>query len=97
LSARAVDVVVPGAHPALPGHFPGRPIVPAAWLLTLVDAACREAFPDCVPRGIAHARFRAPLGPDASMRVELVRRDDGRVEFRCTSAGIRIADGVLTR
>jgi 3-hydroxyacyl-[acyl-carrier-protein] dehydratase len=97
LSPHVVDVVVPAAHPALPGHFAGRPIVPAAWLLTLVDAACREAFPDCVPRGIAHARFRAPLAPDAPMRVELVRRDDGSVEFRCTSAGNRIMDGVMTR
>jgi 3-hydroxymyristoyl/3-hydroxydecanoyl-(acyl carrier protein) dehydratase len=95
MTTHVLDLAVPASHPALPGHFAGRPIVPAAWILTLVDAACREAFPGFVPMAIPHARFRAPLGPDAPLRVELVRRDDGGVEFRCTSAGARIADGVV--
>jgi 3-hydroxymyristoyl/3-hydroxydecanoyl-(acyl carrier protein) dehydratase len=32
---------VPGDHPSLPGHFPGRPIVPGVVLLDLVFDAIR--------------------------------------------------------
>lgn len=95
MTTRVVEVAVPASHPALPGHFAGRPIVPAAWILTLVDAACRDAFPGFAALAIPHARFRAPLVPEAMLRLELALRDDGSVEFRCTSAGTRIADGVV--
>ena len=90
-----VELAVPASHPSLPGHFAGRPIVPAAWILTLVDAACREAFPGIALTEIAYARFRAPLLPGRPLRVELDRGEDGRIAFRCTSAGQRIADGVV--
>jgi 3-hydroxymyristoyl/3-hydroxydecanoyl-(acyl carrier protein) dehydratase len=88
--------IVPASHPALAGHFPGRPIVPAAWLLTLVEEACRERFGDetrvC---GIVHARFRAPLAPDTPFAIELERGAEGRIAFRCVAGAMRVADGVL--
>ena len=89
-------MVVPATHPALPGHFPGRPIVPAAWILTLVEAACREAFSTTPVTGIAHARFRSPLAPGTTMRIELVLVRDGTIAFACTGPAGRIADGVLS-
>lgn len=88
--------MVPSSHPALAGHFPGRPIVPAAWLLTLVEEACRERFGDetrvC---GVLHARFRAPLAPDTPFAIELERDAEGRIAFRCVTGATRLADGVL--
>ena len=91
------EFVVPATHPALPGHFPGRPIVPAAWLLTLVDAACREAW-GSMPASIRldHARFRAPLAPGDLLRVQLDRQADGRITFACTVGATRVADGSIT-
>jgi acyl-coenzyme A synthetase/AMP-(fatty) acid ligase len=91
------EFVVPATHPALPGHFPGRPIVPAAWLLTLVDTACREAWAS-MPASIRldHARFRAPLAPGDLLRVQLDRRADGRITFACTVGATRVADGSIT-
>lgn len=87
---------VPASHAALAGHFPGHPIVPAAWLLTLVEVACREAF-GAARRicGIVHARFRAPLAPDTLLAIELEQREDGSIAFRCLSGTTRLADGVL--
>jgi acyl-coenzyme A synthetase/AMP-(fatty) acid ligase/3-hydroxymyristoyl/3-hydroxydecanoyl-(acyl carrier protein) dehydratase len=85
------------SHPALPGHFPGRPIVPAAWLMTLVADACRDAFGAAtVVTGIANARFRAPLSPGVPMDIELRPGPPGRVAFTCTAGETRVADGVVT-
>lgn len=92
----ASEVVVPATHPALPGHFPGRPIVPAAWLLTLVAAMCERTFGHpAAPLRLKHARFRAPLAPGMSLLVRLEARSAGEVAFTCSSGDTRIADGVL--
>jgi acyl-coenzyme A synthetase/AMP-(fatty) acid ligase len=91
------EFVVPATHPALPGHFPGRPIVPAAWLLTLVAAACREASGGApASMRLDHARFRAPLAPDTPLRIRLDRRADGRIAFTCTAGETRVMDGAIT-
>ena len=91
------EFVVPAAHPALPGHFPGRPIVPAAWLLTLVASACRDAFGhEPVSSRLDHARFRAPLAPATPLSIRLDRREAGRVAFSCSAGATRVADGVIT-
>jgi 3-hydroxymyristoyl/3-hydroxydecanoyl-(acyl carrier protein) dehydratase len=89
------EIVVPASHPALPGHFPGGAIVPAAWLVTLVDDARRESFGVDAAAGLARARFRLPVLPGEPLRVELERRNDGSVAFICTRAGERVADGVF--
>ena len=96
MNVHASEVVVASTHPALPGHFPGRPIVPAAWLLTLLEAACRDAYPATQVAGIVHARFRSPLSPGMTMRIELERRADGGIAFACVGPAGRIADGVLS-
>ena len=90
------DFVVPASHPALAGHFPGRPIVPAAWLMVLVADVCKSAFGDAtVVTRIASARFRAPLPPDAPLHVELCSEPPDRVAFSCVAGEVRIADGVV--
>jgi acyl-CoA synthetase (AMP-forming)/AMP-acid ligase II/3-hydroxymyristoyl/3-hydroxydecanoyl-(acyl carrier protein) dehydratase len=67
-------------HPALPGHFPGRPIVPGVVLLDRIDALLRDRglqIAECV-----HVKFIeavAPLEPLA-LRVEI----DGDLAARFT-------------
>lgn len=96
MSVFVSEVIVPTGHPALPGHFPDRAIVPAAWILTLVGDACSEAFAGTTITGVAHARFRSPLTPGVAMRIEIERRDGGGIGFACTGPSGRIADGLLT-
>jgi acyl-coenzyme A synthetase/AMP-(fatty) acid ligase/3-hydroxymyristoyl/3-hydroxydecanoyl-(acyl carrier protein) dehydratase len=96
LSSYACDAVVPATHAALPGHFPGRPIVPAAWMLTLVASACREAWhAPAASLRLQRARFRSPLPPDIRFRIELRRIDERSIGFACTLGTTRIADGTF--
>jgi acyl-coenzyme A synthetase/AMP-(fatty) acid ligase len=87
---------VPHAHPALPHHFPGDPIVPGVWILSLVEDAARERFgADLRLRGVPEARFRRILRPGEAYRIELTRVAGDRLAFVVESARARIADGKL--
>lgn len=67
-------------HPALAGHFPGRPIVPGATILSEV-IRCATALGHPVA-GIPHAKFAAPLlpGEDCSITIEPGR--PGQLRFQ---------------
>lgn len=90
------EVRVPASHPALPGHFPDAPIVPAAWQLVLVEQACREAIDARLAIvGLAAARFRAPWLPGADVTITVREVAADRIQFVVASFEGRIADGTL--
>jgi hypothetical protein len=74
-------------HPALPGHFPGTPIVPGVLILSRVAAAMRAQFVHLKPAALLNARFHRPLAPDEHFMIEL-RLDGSRLRFE-----VRAADG----
>lgn len=58
-------------HPALPGHFPGQPVVPGVVLLDRVlEAVEREAGP-LGALSLPQVKFLQPLLPGESARIEL--------------------------
>lgn len=66
-------------HPALPGHFPGEPVVPGVVLLDRVLAQVERLG----GRGLARihtVKFLAPLLPGQAAWLEVAIRD-GRVRF----------------
>jgi 3-hydroxyacyl-[acyl-carrier-protein] dehydratase len=73
---------LPAEHPCLPGHFPGRPLVPGVVLLDAVFQAVTAAGHGNVLR-LRHAKFRAPVGPGVTMDIELQVTAPGRIAFRC--------------
>jgi 3-hydroxyacyl-[acyl-carrier-protein] dehydratase len=86
---------VPNDHPALPGHFPGAPVVPAVVLLDqLLSAAQLKLGRALRIAGLTHAKFLSPLFPDqpARCRVEI---EGARLAFHVEHAGQVIARGVL--
>ncbi|MDB5378685.1 MAG: fabA-like domain protein [Rubritepida sp.] len=73
--------VVPADHPALPGHFPGRPVVPGVLLLDAVlQAACALGE---APKRILRAKFAAPVAPGAEVDIRFETRSNGRTGFNC--------------
>lgn len=62
---------VPASHPALPGHFPGQPIVPAVVLLESVLQAAEHWLGRALSVNLPRAKFSAPLLPEQDARLEL--------------------------
>jgi 3-hydroxyacyl-[acyl-carrier-protein] dehydratase len=86
-------ICVTTAHPALPGHFPGRPVVPGVVLLDHVAAAL-ERWRGLRIVGLAQVKFLRPLLPDQT--AELVLADDGNgLRFCILHAGTAIVSGSI--
>ncbi len=85
---------VPGDHPALAGHFPGRPVVPAVVILDQVLAVLAVLDPALSVCEIVQSKFSQPLLPGqvCTLRFEI---GGGRVRFTCTRDCKPVASGVL--
>jgi 3-hydroxyacyl-[acyl-carrier-protein] dehydratase len=62
------DFRVPTSHPALPGHFPGRPIVPGVLLLDHVIETLRQGTGARVDI-VREVKFRSALQPEEEAHV----------------------------
>lgn len=85
-------------HPMLPGHFPGDPIVPGAWLLSqvLIDAAdwLASTTPGARIAAVRSAKFLQPVRPGQAFTIDFAA-GTGTLKFTVTLAGARCASGVL--
>lgn len=65
-------IIVPADHPSLPGHFPGRPIVPGVVLLDAVLDAVRSACDSSLRlESIVSAKFLQAVAPDTPVDVQV--------------------------
>lgn len=58
-------------HPALPGHFPGRPVVPGVVVLDRVLAAIEAVHGPLGALRLPQVKFVRPLLPGEAARIEL--------------------------
>jgi 3-hydroxymyristoyl/3-hydroxydecanoyl-(acyl carrier protein) dehydratase len=72
---------VDGAHPSLPGHFPGNPVAPGVLLLDGVMQAVR-ALTGCDVAEIQQVKFTSPLLPGEQAR--------GRLDVAGSRVGFRL-------
>jgi 3-hydroxymyristoyl/3-hydroxydecanoyl-(acyl carrier protein) dehydratase len=87
--------VIPPDHPALPGHFPGRPVVPGVVLLDHVATAARAAVGLGALRAFPRAKFATPVLPGQKVRVAFTPRDALRVGFTCFVEDRLVASGEM--
>lgn len=86
-------ILVPCEHPAIPGHFPGNPVVPGVVILhEAILAARRWLGPDLRIRRLQQAKFPAPLRPGEEAVIELTREAD-RVLFSVRRDRVVLARG----
>jgi 3-hydroxyacyl-[acyl-carrier-protein] dehydratase len=91
----ALELCVPATHPALPGHFPGAPVVPGVLLIDLLlDAAERALGRALEPHALAHVKFLAPLLPAQVARAD-ASLEGTRLRFRVEHAGQPLASGLM--
>ncbi len=86
---------VAAEHPCLPGHFPGRPVVPGAVLLDEA-VALLETHAGRAVVAVPAAKFVAVVGP--AQEVEVCCGSvtaGGRLDFECRVAGETVARGAL--
>lgn len=94
-----VELIVPGTHPSLAGHFPGRPIVPGVVLLDLVCGAIQAAAPEPFRiQAISQAKFLRPVSPDTVVQLSATIEaavTGYRASFSITLDGAIALEGVL--
>lgn len=84
---------VPTDHPALPGHFPGNPIVPGVVILDHLVEDWRRRRPATPLRGVRKVKFVNMLAPGQPFSVEWAEPRDGRLAFTARSGGKPLATG----
>jgi 3-hydroxymyristoyl/3-hydroxydecanoyl-(acyl carrier protein) dehydratase len=84
-------------HPCLPGHFPGRPVVPGVVVLERVLEAIGQAGgPVSAPLRLPQVKFLQPLLPGQRAQIELEPELDGeapRWRFRVLCGDVLLASG----
>jgi len=90
LAAFSTRVTIPADHPCLPGHFPGRPLVPAVLLLETVARALQEYLGTANITAVHGAKFLLPVLPDQPIDVQLaIDAPRHRARFRlCIEDGL---------
>lgn len=84
-------VAIPAEHPCLPGHFPGKPIVPAVVILDEVRAFIAMANPNQQLIVIDHCKFQDFVLSDQPFKIGLTIKGEVVIDFIC----LAVDDGRL--
>ncbi len=86
------DLEISPSHPALPGHFPGAPVVPAVVLIEQLAEALQRVTGQPVTR-IRQLRLLDLIEPGRRIDVECKEKTPDSWRLTCTVAGKPVAKG----
>nr|WP_311528786.1 AMP-binding protein [uncultured Ralstonia sp.] len=93
----AMRFTIPADHPALPGHFPGHPIVPGVVLLDhaihTIGATLGRSLDACK---ISSAKFLSPAAPGELLDLAFETTASNAVRFTIRAGERDVASGVLS-
>ncbi len=81
------DFMVAGDHPALAGHFPGRPVVPGVVVLEEALACVMAELPGRVVAEVTVVKFLRAVLPGQTIAVAWSRSADDGVVIAASEAG----------
>ncbi len=88
---------IPAEHPALPGHFPGHPIVPGVVLLDHAIAALGASLNRPLDTWrLASAKFLSPVAPGEPLDLAFDAAAGGAIRFTLRAGARDVATGVLS-
>lgn len=90
-------LLVEATHPCLPGHFPGRPVVPGVVILDRVVSAIEALHGPLGALRLPQVKFVQPLLPEqtAAIRLEPIAGQGPRWRFRVERDGTLLASGEI--
>ncbi|MGV8922533.1 MAG: hypothetical protein ACOH1L_04160 [Thermomonas sp.] len=92
---RVREFLVPHDHPALPGHFPGNPVVPGVLLLDHVLSLLEAFHGPLAALRLPQVKFLQPLLPGQGARVELASRGPDSWRFQVSRGDTVLATGEI--
>lgn len=97
MNAQAIEVplCIEPTHPALPGHFPGRPLVPGVVLLDAVLQSVQRPLGGAQNWMLEVVKFHRPALPGEPLRLQLRPGTEGSVHFAVRRDADLLVSGVL--
>ncbi|UXU87402.1 acyl-CoA synthetase family protein [Burkholderia sp. S-53] len=93
----ALAFTIPADHPALPGHFPGHPVVPGVVLLDHAIHAIGAALNRPLHAWrLGSAKFLSPVAPGEPLDLAFDAAASGAIRFTLRAGSRDVATGVLS-
>ena len=89
-------LTIPSDHPALPGHFPGHPIVPGVVVLDeVIETLKRRHGGELLVTGLPAVKLSSPLRPEEPLIITIESTEAGTASFTCRVGSRLIASGSI--